>query len=63
MFLKAAADKFQGLPRQMFVEFLMRSCTAELSGFFPYKELGRRLKVLVTALLSLKTRASNQMHL
>jgi magnesium-protoporphyrin IX monomethyl ester (oxidative) cyclase len=30
--------------RQLFVEFLERSCTAEFSGFLLYKELGRRLK-------------------
>jgi len=41
---KAAADKIQGRPRQIFVEFLERSCTAEFSGFLLYKELGRRLK-------------------
>lgn len=42
---KAAADKLQGPLRQIFVEFLERSCTAEFSGFLLYKELGRRLKV------------------
>lgn len=42
---KAAADKMQGPLRQIFVEFLERSCTAEFSGFLLYKELGRRLKV------------------
>ena len=42
---KAAADKIQGPLRQIFVEFLERSCTAEFSGFLLYKELGRRLKV------------------
>jgi magnesium-protoporphyrin IX monomethyl ester (oxidative) cyclase len=41
---KAAADKIQGPLRQIFVEFLERSCTAEFSGFLLYKELGRRLK-------------------
>ncbi|KAG0561384.1 hypothetical protein KC19_9G060700 [Ceratodon purpureus] len=41
---KAAADKLQGPLRQIFVEFLERSCTAEFSGFLLYKELGRRLK-------------------
>ena len=43
---KAAADKIQGPNREIFVEFLERSCTAEFSGFLLYKELGRRLKVL-----------------
>lgn len=43
---KEAADKMQGPLRQIFVEFLERSCTAEFSGFLLYKELGRRLKVL-----------------
>lgn len=42
---KAAADKMQGATRDIFVEFLERSCTAEFSGFLLYKELGRRLKV------------------
>ena len=42
---KAAADKMDGPLRQIFVEFLERSCTAEFSGFLLYKELGRRLKV------------------
>eukprot|EP00246_Nothoceros_aenigmaticus_P011534 TRINITY_DN316_c0_g1_i2.p1 TRINITY_DN316_c0_g1~~TRINITY_DN316_c0_g1_i2.p1 ORF type:complete len:419 (-),score=84.42 TRINITY_DN316_c0_g1_i2:204-1436(-) len=41
---KAAAEKIQGPMRQIFVEFLERSCTAEFSGFLLYKELGRRLK-------------------
>lgn len=41
---KAAADKIQGPARDIFVEFLERSCTAEFSGFLLYKELGRRLK-------------------
>ena len=44
---KEAADKMQGDLRQIFVEFLERSCTAEFSGFLLYKELGRRLKVLL----------------
>lgn len=44
---KAAADKIQGPLRQIFVEFLERSCTAEFSGFLLYKELGRRLKVFL----------------
>jgi magnesium-protoporphyrin IX monomethyl ester (oxidative) cyclase len=43
---RAAADKLQGPLRQIFVEFLERSCTAEFSGFLLYKELGRRLKVI-----------------
>lgn len=43
---KEAADKLQGPLRQIFVEFLERSCTAEFSGFLLYKELGRRLKVI-----------------
>lgn len=43
---RAAADKLQGPLRQIFVEFLERSCTAEFSGFLLYKELGRRLKVM-----------------
>lgn len=42
---KEAADEMQGPLRQIFVEFLERSCTAEFSGFLLYKELGRRLKV------------------
>lgn len=42
---KEAADKIQGPLREIFVEFLERSCTAEFSGFLLYKELGRRLKV------------------
>ncbi|RVX04951.1 Magnesium-protoporphyrin IX monomethyl ester [oxidative] cyclase, chloroplastic [Vitis vinifera] len=42
---KEAADKIQGPLRQIFVEFLERSCTAEFSGFLLYKELGRRLKI------------------
>lgn len=42
---KEAADNLQGPLRQIFVEFLERSCTAEFSGFLLYKELGRRLKV------------------
>ncbi|OIV90013.1 hypothetical protein TanjilG_00314 [Lupinus angustifolius] len=41
---KEAADKLDGPLRQIFVEFLERSCTAEFSGFLLYKELGRRLK-------------------
>lgn len=49
---KAAADKLQGPLRQIFVEFLERSCTAEFSGFLLYKELGRRLKVTITPFLA-----------
>ncbi|XP_031493690.1 magnesium-protoporphyrin IX monomethyl ester [oxidative] cyclase, chloroplastic-like [Nymphaea colorata] len=41
---KEAADQMQGPLREIFVEFLERSCTAEFSGFLLYKELGRRLK-------------------
>jgi magnesium-protoporphyrin IX monomethyl ester (oxidative) cyclase len=37
-------DHIDGEKRQLFVEFLERSCTAEFSGFLLYKELGRRLK-------------------
>lgn len=37
-------DGIEGEKRQLFVEFLERSCTAEFSGFLLYKELGRRLK-------------------
>ena len=49
---KAAADKLTGPLRQIFVEFLERSCTAEFSGFLLYKELGRRLKVMFAPSLS-----------
>ncbi|KAF1883216.1 hypothetical protein Lal_00030319 [Lupinus albus] len=35
---KEAADKLDGPPRQIFVEFLERSCTAEFSGFLLYKD-------------------------
>lgn len=49
---KAAADKMEGPLRQIFVEFLERSCTAEFSGFLLYKELGRRLKVRSCSLAS-----------
>ncbi|KAJ0963147.1 hypothetical protein J5N97_028269 [Dioscorea zingiberensis] len=41
---KEAAVKLQGPLRQIFVEFLERSCTVEFSGFLLYKKLGRRLK-------------------
>ncbi len=37
-------EDISGETRQLFVEFLERSCTAEFSGFLLYKELGRRLK-------------------
>ena len=37
-------EHIDGDTRRLFVEFLERSCTAELSGFLLYKELGRRLK-------------------
>ncbi|MGD1904309.1 MAG: magnesium-protoporphyrin IX monomethyl ester (oxidative) cyclase [Geitlerinemataceae cyanobacterium] len=37
-------DHITGKERELFVEFLERSCTAEFSGFLLYKELGRRLK-------------------
>ncbi len=37
-------DHIDGETRQLFIEFLERSCTAEFSGFLLYKELSRRLK-------------------
>jgi len=37
-------NHIDGEKRQLFIEFLERSCTAEFSGFLLYKELGRRLK-------------------
>ncbi len=37
-------DHIDGETRQLFIEFLERSCTAEFSGFLLYKELGRRIK-------------------
>ncbi|KAI3753477.1 hypothetical protein L2E82_25531 [Cichorium intybus] len=43
---KEAVDEIQGPMRQIFVEFLEMSCTAEVSGFLLYKELGGVLKVL-----------------
>ena len=52
---KEAADKMQGTTRQIFVEFLERSCTAEFSGFLLYKELGRRLKVIATTVRRAQT--------
>lgn len=51
---KEAADKLDGPLRQIFVEFLERSCTAEFSGFLLYKELGRRLKVCFFSLFLYK---------
>ena len=37
-------DHIDGDTRQLFIEFLERSCTAEFSGFLLYKELARKLK-------------------
>jgi magnesium-protoporphyrin IX monomethyl ester (oxidative) cyclase len=37
-------EHIDGETRQLFVEFLERSCTAEFSGFLLYKELSRKLK-------------------
>jgi magnesium-protoporphyrin IX monomethyl ester (oxidative) cyclase len=37
-------DHLDPQARQLFVEFLERSCTAEFSGFLLYKELSRKLK-------------------
>lgn len=37
-------EKLDPEARQLFVEFLERSCTAEFSGFLLYKELSRKLK-------------------
>jgi magnesium-protoporphyrin IX monomethyl ester (oxidative) cyclase len=37
-------EHIDGETRQLFVEFLERSCTAEFSGFLLYKELARKLK-------------------
>lgn len=37
-------DHIDGETRQLFIEFLERSCTAEFSGFLLYKELARKLK-------------------
>jgi magnesium-protoporphyrin IX monomethyl ester (oxidative) cyclase len=37
-------DHIDGRTREMFIEFLERSCTAEFSGFLLYKELSRKLK-------------------
>jgi magnesium-protoporphyrin IX monomethyl ester (oxidative) cyclase len=37
-------DHIDGKTRELFIEFLERSCTAEFSGFLLYKELSRKLK-------------------
>jgi magnesium-protoporphyrin IX monomethyl ester (oxidative) cyclase len=37
-------DFFDAKTRQIFIEFLERSCTAEFSGFLLYKEISRNLK-------------------
>ena len=37
-------EHIDGETRQLFIEFLERSCTAEFSGFLLYKELARKLK-------------------
>ena len=37
-------DKFDSTTRNIFIEFLERSCTAEFSGFLLYKEISRNLK-------------------
>lgn len=37
-------DFFDGKTRDIFIEFLERSCTAEFSGFLLYKEISRNLK-------------------
>lgn len=37
-------DHIDGETRELFSEFLERSCTAEFSGFLLYKELGRRIR-------------------
>ncbi|KAI3753538.1 hypothetical protein L2E82_25593 [Cichorium intybus] len=44
---KEAVDEIQGPMRQIFVEFLEMSCTAEVSGFLLYKELGGVLKYVL----------------
>ena len=36
--------KVSDAERNIFIEFLERSCTAEFSGFLLYKELARRLQ-------------------
>ncbi|KAI3767291.1 hypothetical protein L2E82_17385 [Cichorium intybus] len=51
---KEAVDEIQGPMRQIFVEFLDMSCTAEVSGFLLYKEVGGVLKyVLLDGVLHL----------
>lgn len=40
----ASWDTFDEETRQIFIEFLERSCTAEFSGFLLYKEISRNLK-------------------
>jgi len=42
---KQSWDHFDERTRNLFIEFLERSCTAEFSGFLLYKELSRNLKV------------------
>ena len=37
-------DSFDNATRNIFIEFLERSCTAEFSGFLLYKEISRNLK-------------------
>jgi len=37
-------DFFDEKTRNIFIEFLERSCTAEFSGFLLYKEISRNLK-------------------
>jgi magnesium-protoporphyrin IX monomethyl ester (oxidative) cyclase len=37
-------DSFDSATRNIFIEFLERSCTAEFSGFLLYKEISRNLK-------------------
>lgn len=37
-------DQFDEKTKQIFIEFLERSCTAEFSGFLLYKEISRNLK-------------------
>ena len=43
---KQAADKIDGPLRQIFVEFLRRSCTADFLGFC-LKKHGRSLKLFI----------------
>ena len=40
----ATWDSFDAKTRNIFIEFLERSCTAEFSGFLLYKEISRNLK-------------------